>query len=725
MRHYLKLFIFLFSILAGLLALGAPENAKAVGANLIANPDLETAEQNDPNRPSGWLNNYWGSVQAEFEYPASGIDGSKAAKVRVNSGGEGDAKWYFEDINVTGGETYTFTTNYLADVESEIDIRYTMSDGSFVYDYVSMLPLSTTWKTASYDITPPQGAQSATILHLIYKPGSLTIDNVSFALKNDAPPPPPNGDSLILNHGFEYADGSMPSSWSANGWGDNIANHVYPVTGYGGGSAARVEISSYISGDAKWTHTPLAINPGQAYELQLAYRSDTNSEITLQYKMADGSYSYVWLATLPRSESWTESQVFSFNSPAGADKLTVFHLLNQNGWLEIDNVKLKESTSPPPQDPNNMINNGNMNTAAQSGIKPILWEGSSWGDISADFSYPVTNALDGSNAVRVDVTYYGTGDAKWVHDPVTVSANSTYSFSLDYRSNVNTVIVVRYLLNDGSFQYSWLNSTPASVNWNSESYSFTAPANATEATIFHLISAVGWLETDNFKLQEQDSVSFNEPMVTLVFDDGFQSIYDNALPILNSAGIKSTQAIISDAVTYNGYMGINEILEFEASGHEIASHTKTHAHLTQLDTGGLYDEIIQSRLDLLSYGVSSVDTFVYPYGEYNDQVRQYIADSGYYNAARTVDEGFNYTNSDPFLLMDQHVEVDTPLSKITSAIDTAIANNSWVILEFHAIDYSGNQYSATPEMLQSIVDYINYTGIKTVTLNEGSFSLNN
>ncbi len=723
MRYQLKLFIFLFSMISGFTALGLPFSSHAAGPNLIQNPGLEQADAADPAKPEGWSSNFWGSVQAEFEYPVLGLNGSNAAKVRVTSAGiDGDAKWYFEDVDVSGGQTYVYSTNYIADVESEIDIRYTMSDGSYVYDYVSMLPLSASWSTVSYEITSPAGAVSATIFHLINKPGALTIDDVSFAVKTESPPPP-TGESMILNHGFEYADGNLPSSWTKNGWGDNIAQLIYPVSGYNGGSAARVEISSYISGDAKWTHTPVAVNPGQAYELELAYRSNVNSEITLQYRLDDGTYSYIWIATLPPSSDWAHSQKFTFTAPEDASEITVFHLISQNGWLESDDMILLESSSPPPQDPDNMISNGNMNTSGLD--KPTLWEGSSWGDISADFNYPIENSIDGTNASRVDVYYYGSGDAKWVHEPVAITPNANYSFSLDYRSNVNTVLTIRYKLSDGSYQYAWLNAPAVSESWTTESYSFTAPANATEATVFHLISAVGWLEIDNFKLQEQSSVSFGEPMVTLVFDDGFQNIYDNALPILTAAGIKSTQAIVSDAVTYDGYMGIAEVLEFEAAGHEIASHTKTHAHLTQLDDGGLYDKIIQSRLDLLSYGVGSVDTFVYPYGEYNDRVTQYIADSGYYIAARTVDEGFNYTNSDPFLLMDQHVEVDTPLWKITSAIDTAIANNSWVILEFHAIDYSGNQYSATPEMLQSIVDFIQYTGIQTVTLKEGALRLNN
>src|SRR4029077_18988045 len=36
----------------------------------------------------------------------------------------------------------------------------------------------------------------------------------------------------------------------------------------------------------------------------------------------------------------------------------------------------------------------------------------------------------------------------------------------------------------------------------------------------------------------------NHGLVSINFDDGYQSIYDNGLPILDAAGLKSTQYII-------------------------------------------------------------------------------------------------------------------------------------------------------------------------------------
>ena len=37
----------------------------------------------------------------------------------------------------------------------------------------------------------------------------------------------------------------------------------------------------------------------------------------------------------------------------------------------------------------------------------------------------------------------------------------------------------------------------------------------------------------------------NRGLVSINFDDGYQSMYDNGLPILDAAGLKSTQYIIT------------------------------------------------------------------------------------------------------------------------------------------------------------------------------------
>src|SRR5665647_925886 len=97
----------------------------------------------------------------------------------------------------------------------------------------------------------------------------------------------------------------------------------------------------------------------------------------------------------------------------------------------------------------------------------------------------------------------------------------------------------------GKSQYINLDSVPSSDQWAGYTQRFFVPMNVSKIMISHPLDRVGWLETDNYNLQLASTSGFNEGMVTLTFDDGWRSIHDNALPLMNKYGIVSTQYLVS------------------------------------------------------------------------------------------------------------------------------------------------------------------------------------
>ena len=64
--------------------------------------------------------------------------------------------------------------------------------------------------------------------------------------------------------------------------------------------------------------------------------------------------------------------------------------------------------------------------------------------------------------------------------------------------------MIQFQLASGSYQYTELATAPASSTaWRQYTGTVTAPANAVNMTIFHLISAVGWLTTDDYSVIQQ------------------------------------------------------------------------------------------------------------------------------------------------------------------------------------------------------------------------------
>lgn len=164
------------------------------------------------------------------------------------------------------------------------------------------------------------------------------------------------------------------------------------------------------------------------------------------------------------------------------------------GKENSNTYNLQENTAGPNLAPNSSVE---QNTNGQ----PDSWTTGNWGTNSTSFTYS-TDAHTGSHSVRTDMTAYTDGDAKWYFNPVTISPNTSYTVSDWYKSSVATTVDVQITNQDGSYSYIQL-GTPAasSTNWVQASYSFTAPATAVSATVFHLIQAVGWLEEDDVSMQ--------------------------------------------------------------------------------------------------------------------------------------------------------------------------------------------------------------------------------
>jgi peptidoglycan/xylan/chitin deacetylase (PgdA/CDA1 family) len=223
-------------------------------------------------------------------------------------------------------------------------------------------------------------------------------------------------------------------------------------------------------------------------------------------------------------------------------------------------------------------------------------------------------------------------------------------------------------------------------------------------------------------------------LVSIDFDDGYQSMYDNGLPIVDAAGLKSTQYIITQNVGTDSYVTLDEVLQMYNNGHEIGVHTRTHPNLTTVSQGQMTDEIVGAKQDLISWGIMPT-TLAYPYGGYSPAVEAVVQGAGL-RGARDSDLGYNssgfgltfggplYHDTLPLVLWSEAAEMDmnTTLSDITSEIDYAVANNLWLIILFHRVDETDPccaSISVDHTLIQGTVNYLLQKKVPVVTNNEG------
>ena len=86
---------------------------------------------------------------------------------------------------------------------------------------------------------------------------------------------------------------------------------------------------------------------------------------------------------------------------------------------------------------------------------------------------------------------------------------------------------------------------------------------------------------------------------------------------------------------WDGMMTWSQLKELAAAGHEIGSHSMTHALLPQLGDRELEREIVGSRAELERNIGASVDSFCYPNGDSDDRVVDWVRRAGYRFAVTT------------------------------------------------------------------------------------------
>ncbi|HUP31508.1 MAG TPA: polysaccharide deacetylase family protein [Gaiellaceae bacterium] len=78
--------------------------------------------------------------------------------------------------------------------------------------------------------------------------------------------------------------------------------------------------------------------------------------------------------------------------------------------------------------------------------------------------------------------------------------------------------------------------------------------------------------------------------VVLTFDDGYRSVYEEALPLLSPLGWPAVLNLKVDNLFEPWGISPERVREFVAAGWEIAAHTITHPDLRTLDTASLERE---------------------------------------------------------------------------------------------------------------------------------------
>ena len=216
-----------------------------------------------------------------------------------------------------------------------------------------------------------------------------------------------------------------------------------------------------------------------------------------------------------------------------------------------------------------------------------------------------------------------------------------------------------------------------------------------------------------------------ETVVSLTFDDGIASQFQQARPELIKHGMLATFFINSGTPgTSHAYMSWGDIDRLHSERNEIAGHTINHVRLS--GTGAVSPaearrQICQDADNLRARGYQIID-FAYPYGAgaTDANVRRALEDCHFVSARRFGNlRGPDCTAFDCPLA--ENVPPDDPyavnstgsqagpltLSRLQDWVEQAEDDDGgWVPIVFHEIDTSGKPDTVSPSTLAAFLDWL-------------------
>jgi len=143
------------------------------------------------------------------------------------------------------------------------------------------------------------------------------------------------------------------------------------------------------------------------------------------------------------------------------------------------------------------------------------------------------------------------------------------------------------------------------------------------------------------------TVIYDKTLV-LTFDDGYRDFYLNAYPILKKYNVPASLYVINQDIGRPGNVTWEMIKTIHNEGLiEVGAHTINHLPLSRLRPEKAYYQMAKSKELLESALGTKIETIIYPFGDYNNNVKKQAKDIGFIGAA-SIYFGDKPNRDDPY-----------------------------------------------------------------------------
>jgi peptidoglycan/xylan/chitin deacetylase (PgdA/CDA1 family) len=219
---------------------------------------------------------------------------------------------------------------------------------------------------------------------------------------------------------------------------------------------------------------------------------------------------------------------------------------------------------------------------------------------------------------------------------------------------------------------------------------------------------------------------FTEPLISITFDDGWETTYTVAAPLLMQNGIHSTQYLVTSLLDDPAYLSLAQVRALQQQGQQIACHTVSHPDLTTITPTQLNYQLRGCQQFFAQKHFGVIKDFAAPYGHTNPAVIAGISqvfrserntNGDISNGVADVDINLP-SNFDPHNIIGVTVHSNTTVAQLQQAVDYTVAHKGWLVLTYHQSEEKGSKFSLTASSLQKQLAYLSSTPVRIVTVGQ-------
>jgi peptidoglycan/xylan/chitin deacetylase (PgdA/CDA1 family) len=128
----------------------------------------------------------------------------------------------------------------------------------------------------------------------------------------------------------------------------------------------------------------------------------------------------------------------------------------------------------------------------------------------------------------------------------------------------------------------------------------------------------------------ESNIAVNQPYrVACTFDDGNESDYHIAFPVLINLKVSGYVFVVSNWVGRSKILNKHQIIEMSNAGINVGSHSADHVDLCSLSRDKVRQSLYKSRCHIEDLIGKEVELLSFPFGSYNLEIIEIAKDVGY------------------------------------------------------------------------------------------------